>query len=106
MPNELPLPDELQHLIEKRENDGRRESNRRVADDGRNADQRGGNDRRQTKRRSDADRFRPGDTPGLTGRFRCEHCLSCINIAKPNDRLPNCTGCGNRSDLLYAIVAE
>ena len=29
MPNELPIPDDLQHLIEKRESDGRRKTNRR-----------------------------------------------------------------------------
>ena len=106
MPNELPLPDELQHLIEKRENDGRRESNRRQSSVESDLDRRSGDDRRETKRRAGSNRYRPGDQPGLTGQFRCESCLSSINVAKPSVRLPSCKGCGNRTEALYALVSE
>lgn len=108
MPNELPIPDDLQHLIEKRESAGRRTSNRRSSGDvdGDETERREGVDRRQVQRRTGSDRFRPGDKPEHTGRYRCESCLSCINISRIGTRLPSCVGCGNRDERLYALICE
>lgn len=46
MPNELPLPDEFSHLLEKRENEDRRQGVQNAEDPGQQDDRRSGKDRR------------------------------------------------------------
>lgn len=57
MPNELPIPDDLSSLIEKREQSDRRQANRRSDQEGESADvendQRSDQDRRHNGRRQD-----------------------------------------------------
>lgn len=56
MPNELPVPDDLLSLIEKREKDDRRQSERRRPapdEEYTEIERRTGNDRRQSQRRRD-----------------------------------------------------
>ena len=53
MPNSLPLPPDLQILLEKREDDDRREADRRQQDVPIENDQRGRAPRRQRKRRGE-----------------------------------------------------
>jgi hypothetical protein len=87
MPNELPLPPELRHLIEKRERTGRRNRSRRVKQDRRAddlgplgsiesiadlealplEDRRLGRDRRKTHRRKSARRKSKSTVPKSGG---------------------------------------
>lgn len=98
MPNELPIPDDLNHLIEKRSGVDRRQSI-----DNSQASKTGQGSRSESDRRaSSTQNYSPGAQAIIGDRFRCEHCLHVVQIAADHrGTLPNCGRCGNDKEAWY-----
>jgi len=107
MPNEIPLPEDLNHLIEKRSGTDRRKQERRhnaaqeQAGQTLEQDRRSLSDRRQQDRRADDALYQVGSRPGMAGEYRCESCLTVVRLAEAGSRLPACPRCGVHSSCHY-----
>ncbi len=107
MPNELPIPEELKHLLEKRSGDERRQGERRTASEQSEPEKsRSGDDRRDDYRRADDDLYRPSEVPRETGRYRCENCLTVVRFNGESGGLPTCPQCGNRGRQWYKRLKD
>ena len=100
MPNQLPLPDDFQHLIEKRSGIERRSSEAQPVDN----DRRAGTERRG-ENLTEANAYCPGDRPGKAGNYRCENCLAMTMLKDDRKALPNCSTCGNTTQKWFIRLA-
>ncbi|MFQ5730410.1 MAG: hypothetical protein ACE5KM_00490 [Planctomycetaceae bacterium] len=100
MPNELPIPDDLHHLIEKRSGDDRRHGGA----DG-SAPARQGR-RANPDRRGAASLFRAGEIAQQSGRYRCETCRAITECVESGNAIPPCRNCGNHAALAWLETAD
>lgn len=102
MPNDLPLPDDLNILIEKRESDRRSvsESNDHPTD------RRTGNERRQPLEGDHAKALRPGEEATVEGIYQCKNCNAVVQVNVSSMTLPACLQCGNRNQPWYELVTK
>lgn len=84
MPNDLPLPGDLQHLIEKRDGDDRRQAQQNAP-----VDRRSGADRRGFQEDCLA-----GETITGPAKFSCGLCGKSLALPAGTHRLPQCD-CGD-----------
>ena len=95
MPNELPLPEDLQHLIEKRSGNDRRQTNANAPVENTGTDERrSAGEAESSDRRSTDPPLRPGSIAQSAGNYRCDCCLTVVSLDNDRSALPSCPQCG------------
>lgn len=101
MSNQLPLPEELKLLLEKRETERREREPESLT-----VERRDGSDRRGTQAIDNKSKYCPGEIPGETGIYRCERCLEVVRVKTADFVLPACQQCGNQEYAWFELLTK